>query len=127
MLVYTSYHNLRNFMQRVPHPMVSQLVPLLVCCHDQRVGSPLRSFVWLLLSVACNNKEGAGCGQVFEGWWVARSLAREQVHRHMGDTGIMDYMLKAIANRTVGPWAVLRYCPAAPSFLAFIRLFTSFH
>lgn len=90
-------------------------------------GSCLRSFVWLLLSVACNNKEGGGCGQVYEGWWVARSLAREQVHRHMGDTGIMDYMLKAIANRTVGPWAVLRYCPATPVFLAFISLFTSFH
>lgn len=37
-------------------------------------------------------------------------MAREQVHKHMGDTGMMDYMLKAIANRTVGPWAVFRYC-----------------
>ena len=41
---------------------------------------------------------------------MPRSLAREQVHKHMGDTGMMDYMLKAIANRTVGPWAVFRYC-----------------
>jgi len=41
---------------------------------------------------------------------VSRSIAREQVRKHMGDTGMMDYMLKAIANHSVGPWAVLRYC-----------------
>ena len=46
--------------------------------------------------------------QGFEGWWVSRSVAREQVHKVIGDTGMMDYMLKAIANRTVGPWAVFR-------------------
>ena len=46
--------------------------------------------------------------QPYEGWWLSRSLAREQVHKRMGDTGMMDYMLKAIANRTVGPWAVFR-------------------
>ena len=48
------------------------------------------------------------CVQPYEGWWLSRSLAREQVHKLMGDTGMMDYMLKAIANRTVGPWAVFR-------------------
>ena len=46
--------------------------------------------------------------QGYEGWWVPRSLARQQLRKHMGDTGIMDYMLKAVANSTVGPWAVLR-------------------
>lgn len=46
--------------------------------------------------------------QGFEGWWVSRSVAREQVHKVIGDTGMMDYMLKAIANRTVGPWAIFR-------------------
>ncbi len=76
--------------------------------------------------------------QPYEGWWVSRSLAREQVHKHMGDTGMMDYMLKAIANRTVGPWAVFRcHCLSCLScsatscslFLLFpLRLVTlSFH
>ena len=27
----------------------------------------------------------------------------------MGDTGMMDYMLKAVANHSVGPWVVFRY------------------
>ena len=35
-------------------------------------------------------------------------MARDEVHKVIGDTGMMDFMLKAIANRTVGPWAVFR-------------------
>ncbi len=63
------------------------------------------------------------CVQPYEGWWMSRSLARDQVHKHMGDTGMMDYMLKAIANRTVGPWAVFRcHCPSLP----FLPLVLSF-
>ncbi|KAL3145568.1 hypothetical protein ABBQ32_003390 [Trebouxia sp. C0010 RCD-2024] len=48
------------------------------------------------------------CLKGYEGWWVSRSVAREQVHKVIGDTGMMDFMLKAIANRTIGPWAVFR-------------------
>ena len=53
-------------------------------------------------------REQSAWVQGFEGWWVSRGVAREQVHKVIGDTGMMDYMLKAIANRTVGPWAVFR-------------------
>lgn len=35
----------------------------------------------------------------------------------MGDTGMMDYMLKAVANHSVGPWVVFRYaCMLHPLF-----------
>ena len=60
-------------------------------------------------------EESIGPGlQGYEGWWVSRSMAREQVHKVIGDTGMMDYMLKAIANRTVGPWAVFRLPSCRP-------------
>lgn len=40
---------------------------------------------------------------------MPRSTARHEVQRYMGDTGMMDFMLKAVANHQVGPWVVFRY------------------
>lgn len=50
---------------------------------------------------------------MFEGWWVPRGRVRQEVKKYMGDTGMMDFMLKAISNQTIGSWAVFRYAQVA--------------
>lgn len=58
-------------------------------------------------------------GQVYKGIWTPRGVIRQDVHKFIGDTGLLDFMLKAVTNTTWNGYCIYRsawlICPSRAS------------